>query len=363
MLNDHLGSSTKEGHTAEPLPYATPLELYLAFKRGARFVLHYHGRTLNVERMEPREKVVYVQPPGFPVKVYPDGRSAEGPSQSIRLAFAGAPNDYPIDGDGVKPQGADKPQPAHSKSEYKRRVAMGDVDVATPQRVPDGPIAQGASQVPGERQKEFGQCEVCRRPVHLGRCADASRTASKEAAAPTEPADLPLSVEAQHVLLDALENYADPGFYHACSFRFDPPAGGFDKDFSHDEEYGRLMPGKLAREALQRANALNGQVDRSGADGKEIRAEFEAWAKGRFPGMCLERDPDIQGKFAYLYDTAQCAYFGYVAGRGAVDAVDARPRRHSLCGTCMTPGICVDDGCGRPDRAATASTGPQGGKP
>lgn len=61
------------------LPYSTPLELWRAFKTGVRFVLHYHGRPMPVERMEPREHIVYVQPPGLPVKIKPDGSSGEGP--------------------------------------------------------------------------------------------------------------------------------------------------------------------------------------------------------------------------------------------------------------------------------------------
>jgi hypothetical protein len=73
----------------EALPYKTPMELWQAFKGGAKFVLRYHGKTFDVTHMEPREKVVYVQPPGMPVKVFPDGRSAEGPSPAIRLAAAG----------------------------------------------------------------------------------------------------------------------------------------------------------------------------------------------------------------------------------------------------------------------------------
>jgi hypothetical protein len=70
----------------QPLPYDTPMELWQAFKNGTKFVLHYHGKTVDVTHMQPREKVVYVQPPGLPVKVFPDGRSAEGPSPDIWLA-------------------------------------------------------------------------------------------------------------------------------------------------------------------------------------------------------------------------------------------------------------------------------------
>jgi len=61
---------------------------------------------------------------------------------------------------------------------------------------------------------------------------------------------------------DALEFYADPGTYHAISFMFDPPCGGFDTDF--DEEHGdkfyeRPMPGKRARKALEGCD--DGQED------------------------------------------------------------------------------------------------------
>jgi hypothetical protein len=65
---------------AMALPFSSPLELWCEFKAGAKFVLHYHGASYEVERMEPREKVVYVQPPRMAVKVFPDGRGAEGTS-------------------------------------------------------------------------------------------------------------------------------------------------------------------------------------------------------------------------------------------------------------------------------------------
>ena len=52
-------------------------------------------------------------------------------------------------------------------------------------------------------------------------------------------------------LADALEFYANPETYHACAFLFDPPTGGFDKDFDDGHNgYDRPMPGKAAREAL-----------------------------------------------------------------------------------------------------------------
>ena len=68
-----------------PLPYETTAALFRAFKGGAKFILHYHGKEYPVTHMEAREHVVYVQPPSMPVKVYADGRSAEGPGTGIWL--------------------------------------------------------------------------------------------------------------------------------------------------------------------------------------------------------------------------------------------------------------------------------------
>jgi hypothetical protein len=55
-------------------------------------------------------------------------------------------------------------------------------------------------------------------------------------------------------LVEALTFYADPETYHACSFFFDPPTGGWDDDFDEDHGnwlYQRPMPGKRARAALR----------------------------------------------------------------------------------------------------------------
>ena len=55
-------------------------------------------------------------------------------------------------------------------------------------------------------------------------------------------------------MVSTLSIYADPSFYHACSFEFDPPTGGFDQDFTFDAEYDRNMPGRAARECLASLN-------------------------------------------------------------------------------------------------------------
>lgn len=66
-------------------------------------------------------------------------------------------------------------------------------------------------------------------------------------------------------LLEALDFYANPDTYWACSFIFDRPTGGFDDDFSDHKEYGdfldgntldcyyedRERPGMTARKALR----------------------------------------------------------------------------------------------------------------
>lgn len=56
-------------------------------------------------------------------------------------------------------------------------------------------------------------------------------------------------------IAEALNFYGNPETYHACSFFFDPPTGGFDDDFGEPEEHGhpfydRPMPGKLARATI-----------------------------------------------------------------------------------------------------------------
>jgi hypothetical protein len=65
------------------------------------------------------------------------------------------------------------------------------------------------------------------------------------------------------IALNALEVYADAGFYHACSFAFDRPTGGFDKDFSKDPtmQYARKMPGKEARKTLDRCYKMLRTLD------------------------------------------------------------------------------------------------------
>ncbi|MDR7094132.1 hypothetical protein [Hydrogenophaga laconesensis] len=67
------------------LPYATPSALWRAFNAGTQFVLHYHGKAHAVTHMSARENFVYVQPPGMPVKIYPDGRNCESAGDAIWL--------------------------------------------------------------------------------------------------------------------------------------------------------------------------------------------------------------------------------------------------------------------------------------
>jgi hypothetical protein len=54
------------------------------------------------------------------------------------------------------------------------------------------------------------------------------------------------------VAVQTLAFYGCPETYYAVAIAFDPPCGGFDKDFSYIAEYQRDMPGKLARKAIAR---------------------------------------------------------------------------------------------------------------
>ncbi len=57
------------------------------------------------------------------------------------------------------------------------------------------------------------------------------------------------------IMHDALCQYADPEFYHAILFLVDRPAGGFADDVSEVDPsyaYNRPMPGKLARDTLDK---------------------------------------------------------------------------------------------------------------
>lgn len=64
------------------------------------------------------------------------------------------------------------------------------------------------------------------------------------------------------VLIGALEQYANPEFYHAIMVLADRPAGGFADDLSEVEHYfyDRPMHGKLARDTLQRLADEYGDV-------------------------------------------------------------------------------------------------------
>jgi hypothetical protein len=61
--------------------------------------------------------------------------------------------------------------------------------------------------------------------------------------------------------MDALALYADPTSYHAVAFIADRPAGWFADDISFDENYMRKVPGKKARETLDK---IQEQLDDDG---------------------------------------------------------------------------------------------------
>lgn len=64
------------------------------------------------------------------------------------------------------------------------------------------------------------------------------------------------------IAIDALQLYADPGFYHAIAIIGDAPTGGFDKDVSKVDGsgYDRLMPGKMARATLEKLTKKYGNL-------------------------------------------------------------------------------------------------------
>lgn len=64
------------------------------------------------------------------------------------------------------------------------------------------------------------------------------------------------------LLHDALAFYANPETYHAIAFLGDPPCGEFANDCSleHTADYDRPMPGKMARETLQKVRAEYGDL-------------------------------------------------------------------------------------------------------
>jgi hypothetical protein len=116
---------------------------------------------------------------------------------------------------------------------------------------------------------------VLRMPYELAMSTELSRRQFYERA--QEAADIIAAPVAQPLteriaeLEQALSVYADPSFYHACGFMFDRPTGGFDEDFDFDGEYGRLMPGKLARATLGIESTPKPPTD------EEI--EYASWSK------------------------------------------------------------------------------------
>jgi hypothetical protein len=130
---------------AQALPYSTTLELWKAFKAGVKFVLHYHGKTYDVIRMEPHEKVVFVQPPSLPVKVFPDGRGCEG-TPNIWLeqrtdqppALASSPQSPPVVEGAVREALAELVAAKESQDAQRRlarRYYMPDKALAADDRV------------------------------------------------------------------------------------------------------------------------------------------------------------------------------------------------------------------------------------
>ena len=66
-----------------------------------------------------------------------------------------------------------------------------------------------------------------------------------------------INVEDVQLMLDTLMFYGDPDSYSAITLLLDPPCGDFAYDFDSETEplsgkYNRKMPGRQAREALEK---------------------------------------------------------------------------------------------------------------
>lgn len=70
------------------------------------------------------------------------------------------------------------------------------------------------------------------------------------------------------IAIDALRFYADPETYHAIMIVPDRPAGLFADDFGPDNdfEYQRPMPGRCARDAIERLGAEYGDLEFMGGE-------------------------------------------------------------------------------------------------
>lgn len=85
------------------------------------------------------------------------------------------------------------------------------------------------------------------------------------------------------LLIDAILFYADPATYHAIAFLPDPPCGEFIDDFATqtiDDFYERPMPGKMAREAIEKWNASLAAMPKpiQPPPALDERERFEKWA-------------------------------------------------------------------------------------
>lgn len=64
------------------------------------------------------------------------------------------------------------------------------------------------------------------------------------------------------ILYDTVQFYADPDTYFAIGFMFDSPTGEFSEDFEYNDDYRRDMPGKKARQTLDRVyKIMHGEED------------------------------------------------------------------------------------------------------
>jgi hypothetical protein len=139
----------------------------------------------------------------------------------------------------------------------ERFDTIADVPIVFHKGRPHCPIDAGAITLATWNQRAHpagGAGDIVERLRALAGEIDPLMVGGRDAVLLNKAADLIQSLQARlSVSEEALAFYADPETYHACSFLFDRPTGGFDEDFDEDhghEDYDRPMPGKRARACI-----------------------------------------------------------------------------------------------------------------
>ena len=120
---ERTGQSVTNDAAWAELRYDTPQELYAAFKSGQKFVLHYHGKSAPVTNMRCVNGIVFVYP--REVKIQPNGKSGEGPGESIWLEQVATPPE------AATAEAAGKAPASVPSYEVQRAVIEGERNAAS----------------------------------------------------------------------------------------------------------------------------------------------------------------------------------------------------------------------------------------